>query len=133
MIVNLSALSRRWPNLKPLTYQDAMDEMYAAEDAGLGHLSLNFPRLEEACNWCECCCRVVNPLIYAGLDYDLMDPTKSRYQASIDQTYVMLSDLYGKVHFRRGRDGQGSRRKEDEGSNKRKTVYGVWSLRLYLS
>ena len=78
-------IKQRWPHLKPLTYQEAMDEMYAAEDAGLGHLSLNFPRLEEACNWCECCCRVVNPLIHAGLDYDLMDPTKSRYQASIDQ------------------------------------------------
>lgn len=74
----------RWPHLKPLTYQEAMDEMCAAEDAGLGHLSLNFPRLEECCNWCECCCRVVNPLIHAGLDYDLMDPSKSRFLASVD-------------------------------------------------
>src|SRR4030042_1405124 len=67
-----AGILERWPDLKPLTYQEAMDEMYAAEDAGLGHLSLNFPRLEEACNWCECCCRVVNPLIHAGYDYDLM-------------------------------------------------------------
>jgi ferredoxin len=80
-----AGILKRWPNLKPLTYQEAMDEMYAAEDAGLGHLSLNFTRLEEACNWCECCCRVVNPLIHAGLDYDLMDPSKSRYQASVNQ------------------------------------------------
>ncbi len=80
-----AGILERWPDLKPLTYQEAMDEMYALEDAGLGHLSLNFPRLEEACNWCECCCRVVNPLIHAGLDYDLMDPTRSRYQASVDQ------------------------------------------------
>jgi ferredoxin len=80
-----AGILERWPELKPLTYQEAMDEMYALEDAGLGHLSLNFPRLEEACNWCECCCRVVNPLIHAGLDYDLMDPTKSRYLASVDQ------------------------------------------------
>ena len=78
-------IKQRWPYLKPLTYQEARDEMYAAEDAGLGHLSLNFPRLEEACNWCECCCRVVNPLIHAGLDYDLMDPSKSRFQASANQ------------------------------------------------
>ncbi len=77
-----TGIMQRWPHLKPLTYQEAMDAMYAAEDAGLGHLSLNFPRLEEACNWCECCCRVVNPLIYAGLDYDLMDPSKSRFQAN---------------------------------------------------
>ena len=80
-----AGILERWPELKPLSYQEAMDEMYALEDAGLGHLSLNFPRLEEACNWCECCCRVVNPLLYAGYDYDLMDPTKSRYQASVDQ------------------------------------------------
>jgi electron transport complex protein RnfB len=80
-----TGILQRWPHLKPLTYQEAMNEMYAAEDAGLGHLSLNFPRLEEACNWCECCCRVVNPLIHAGLDYDLMDPSKSRFQASTNQ------------------------------------------------
>lgn len=79
-----SGILERWPHLKPYTYKEAMDEIYAAEDAGLGHLSLNFPRLEEACNWCECCCRVVNPLIHAGLDYDFMDPSKSRFQASID-------------------------------------------------
>jgi Na+-translocating ferredoxin:NAD+ oxidoreductase subunit B len=80
----LDGILQRWPHLKPLTYREAMDEMYAAEDAGLGHLSLNYRRLEEACNWCECCCRVVNPLIHAGLDYDLMDPTKSRFQAGIN-------------------------------------------------
>lgn len=80
-----AGILKRWSHLKPLTYQEAMDEMYAAEDAGLGHLSLNFPRLEEACNWCECCCRVVNPLIHAGLDYDFMDPSKSRYRASVNQ------------------------------------------------
>ena len=75
----------RWANLKQYTYQEALDELYAFEDAGLVHLSLNHPRLEETCNCCETCCRVINPLIHAGKNYDLMDPSKSRYQASIDQ------------------------------------------------
>jgi Pyruvate/2-oxoacid:ferredoxin oxidoreductase delta subunit len=75
----------RWANLKPYTVDEALVELYAAEDAGLVHLSLNHPRLEETCNCCECCCRVINPLIYAGKDYDLMDPSKSRFIAVIDE------------------------------------------------
>lgn len=79
-----TGILERWSHLKPLTFQEAVDKMCALEDTGMGHLSLNFPRMEEACNWCECCCRVVNPLIHAGYDYDLMDPSKSRYQASVN-------------------------------------------------
>jgi ferredoxin len=75
----------RWANLKQYTYQEALAELYAAEDAGMCHLSQNHPRLQETCNCCDDCCRVINPLIYAQEDYDIADPHKSRFQASIDQ------------------------------------------------
>ncbi len=75
----------RWNNLKQYSYKEALEELYAAEDAGMCHLSQNHPRLQETCNCCEDCCRVINPLIYAQEDYDIADPHKSRFQASIDQ------------------------------------------------
>jgi Pyruvate/2-oxoacid:ferredoxin oxidoreductase delta subunit len=75
----------RWTNLRHYTYQEALAELYAAEDAGMCHLSQNHPRLQETCNCCEDCCRVINPLIYAQEDYDIADPHKSRFQASINQ------------------------------------------------
>jgi Pyruvate/2-oxoacid:ferredoxin oxidoreductase delta subunit len=75
----------QWANLKHYTAEEAVAELYAAEDAGLVHLSLNHPRLEETCNCCEDCCRVINPLICGGKDYDLMDPSKSRFMAVIDE------------------------------------------------
>lgn len=74
----------QWSNLKHYTYEEALAELYAAEDAGMCHLCQNFPRLEESCNCCECCCRVINPLINVQEDYDVADPHKSRYQASIN-------------------------------------------------
>jgi Pyruvate/2-oxoacid:ferredoxin oxidoreductase delta subunit len=75
----------RWTDLKHYTYQEALDELYAAEDAGMCHLCQNFPRLEETCNCCDDCCRVINPLINCQEDYDIADPHKSRFQASINQ------------------------------------------------
>ncbi len=75
----------QWSDLKQYTYKEALDELYGFEDAGLCHISLNYPRLEETCNCCESCCRVINPLIHGGKDYDLMDPSKSRFRASIDR------------------------------------------------
>lgn len=74
-----------WPNLKHYTYQEALDELYASEDAGMCHLSQNHPQLRETCNCCDDCCRVINPLINAAKDYDLNDPTRSRFRATIDQ------------------------------------------------
>ncbi len=82
---NKSPTMTQWANLKHYTANEALAELYAAEDAGMCHLSLNHPRLEETCNCCEDCCRVINPLIYAGKDYDLMDPSKSRFMAVIDE------------------------------------------------
>jgi Pyruvate/2-oxoacid:ferredoxin oxidoreductase delta subunit len=75
----------RWANLKQYSYKEALAELYAAEDAGMCHLSQNHPRLQETCNCCDDCCRVINPLINAQEDYDIADPHKSRFQASIDQ------------------------------------------------
>jgi electron transport complex protein RnfB len=75
----------RWSNLKQYTYKEALAELYAAEDAGMCHLSQNHPRLQETCNCCEDVCRVINPLINAQPDYDKADPQKSRFQASINQ------------------------------------------------
>jgi ferredoxin len=81
-----SPAMERWADLKQYTYKEALDELYAAEDAGMCHLCQNFPRLEETCNCCEDCCRVINPLINVQEDYDIADPHKSRFQASIDKS-----------------------------------------------
>lgn len=75
----------RMAKVKQFTYKEALDELYAAEDAGMCHLSPNYPGLSTVCSCCDCCCRVVGPLIHCDTDYDLNDPTKSRFQASIDQ------------------------------------------------
>ena len=73
-----------WVGVRHYSYKEGLDELYAAEDAGMCHLSQNHPKLAETCNCCEDCCRVINPLIYGQPDYDFADPHKSRFQASID-------------------------------------------------
>jgi Na+-translocating ferredoxin:NAD+ oxidoreductase subunit B len=80
-----SPMSEMLANRKQYTYQEALDALYAAEDAGKCHLSPNYPGLRAYCSCCDCCCRVVGPLINCDTDYDLNDPTRSRFQASVDQ------------------------------------------------
>jgi ferredoxin len=72
-------------NRRIYTYKEALEELYASEDAGMCHLSQNHPHLRETCNCCGDCCRVISPLVDCNTDYDLNDPTKSRFQASVNQ------------------------------------------------
>lgn len=79
------ALGGPMTNAKKYTYKEALAELLAAEDSGMCHLSPNFAGLMSVCNCCGCCCRLINPMVYGGADYDMNDPTRSRYQASVNQ------------------------------------------------
>jgi len=70
---------------KALTYEEALEVIDAAEDAGLIHLWGNSARMSSAslCSCCDCCCIVGLPY----LEYNLPASkryAKSRYEARVD-------------------------------------------------
>ncbi len=67
---------------KSLSFEEAVETMNSAEEAGLVHIPLNTSNSITVCNCCPCCCSVINSLNHCGKLYEILSP--SRYRAVID-------------------------------------------------
>lgn len=69
---------------KDVSVEEALAVVNECEDRGLVHLPLNTSYGDLYCNCCDDCCMVINPLLYRGKLYDILNP--SRYRAAVDQS-----------------------------------------------
>jgi Pyruvate/2-oxoacid:ferredoxin oxidoreductase delta subunit len=67
---------------KKLSFEEAVDTMNAAEEAGLVHIPLNTSNSLTVCNCCPDCCSVINSLTHCGKLHEILSP--SRYRAAVN-------------------------------------------------